>query len=111
MDRTLADRLNQLNKQNQVLKEEEKIYLELEANRKPLLAKLTIKAEGKSFSERESIALASPEWRDFAQGLVIAEVQLNYAKRRYEILDKAFLAEYSSMKLDGNTIRRGSAVT
>lgn len=110
MDSILAERLNALTKQNQVLREEEQIFLSLEANRKPMLASLLIKAEAKSFSDREAIALASPAWKDFMQGLVEAEVRLNYAKRKYEILDKAFLADYSSMKIDSRSIGRHGAL-
>jgi hypothetical protein len=106
VDRSLADRLNELWKQADVLKEAEQIYLRMEAERKPMLAQLTIKALGKSFAERESIALASEDWRAFMAGHVAAESAFNYERRKFEILEKAYLAEHATFKLDDRSIRK-----
>lgn len=109
MDRSLADRLNELWKQSDVLKEAEAIFLRLEAERKPLLAQLTLKAEGKSFAEREARALASDDWRRFIGGHVAAEVAFNFERRKFEILEKAYLAEHATFKLDERSIRKAGA--
>ena len=105
MDRSLADRLNDLWAQSEKLREAEETYLTLEANRKPLLAQLTLAAEGKSFTEREAKALASEDWRRFMGGHVHSEVALNHARRKWEMLEKAYLAEYASFKLDDRSLK------
>lgn len=106
MDRGLAERLNALNEQNDRLKAVEAQYLALEANRKSLLGKLISQQPGKSFAEREMQAYASAEWIDFAKGLADVEADYEFEKRRYDILDKAYLADHLSAKLDGETIKR-----
>jgi hypothetical protein len=106
MDRSLANRLNELWAQSDQLKDAEREFLTLEANRKPMLAQLTLKAEGKSFAEREAKALASEDWREFMAGHVAAESAMNHAKRKYEILDKAFYATYATMKTDDRSIKK-----
>lgn len=108
MDSQLANRLNELWKQSDRLKEVERVALELEANKKALLAQLTIKAPGKSFAEREAQALASDDWRIFNAALVNAQVDYNFERRKYEILDKAFLAEYGTYKQEDRAIKRGT---
>lgn len=109
MDQALANRLNELWKQSDALKNAEEVFLRLDAERKPLLAQLTLKAQGKSFAEREAKALASDDWRDFIRAHVEAEARLNFEKRKYEILDRAFYAEYSSMKIDDRAIKKAGA--
>lgn len=106
MDRTLADRLNELWKQSDALKEAEHLFLRLEAERKPMLGKLTINAAGKSFAEREAQALASQDWADFMRGHVQAEVDFNFEKRKFEILEKAYLAEHATFKIEDRSIRK-----
>ena len=109
MDRTLADRLNELWKQSDALKEAEEIFLRLEAERKPLLAQLTLAQEGKSFAEREARALASSDWKRFIAGHVMAETMYNHARRKFEILDKAYLAEHATFKIEDRSIRKAGA--
>jgi flagellar biosynthesis/type III secretory pathway chaperone len=109
MDRSLADRLNELWKQSDRLKEVEGRYLELEANKKSLLAQLTITAQGKSFAEREAQALASADYKNFLAALVEAETAFNFERRKWEILDKAYLAEYSTFKIEDRSIRKAGA--
>jgi hypothetical protein len=109
MDRTLADRLNELWKQSDALKEAEETYLRLEAERKPMLAQLTLGQEGKSWSEREARALASDDWRRFVGGHVMAETMMNHAKRKYSILEQAYYAEYSTFKIEDRSIKKAGA--
>lgn len=109
MDQSLANRLNELWKQSDQLKEAEEIYLRLEAERKPMLAQLTINAGGKSFAEREAKALASDDWRKFMAGHVAAESAMNYQRRKYAILEQAYYAEYSTFKIEDRAIKKAGA--
>jgi hypothetical protein len=109
MDRTLADRLNELWRQSDELYKAEMTYLRLEAERKPMLAQLIIGAQGKSFAEREAIALASPDWRDFMIGHVAAESDFNFERRKFEILEKAYLAEHATFKVEDRSIKKTGA--
>ena len=106
MDQSLANRLNELWKQNDVLKAAEETYLRLEGERKSLLAQLTLNADGKSFAEREAKALASSDWKRFVAGHVMAETVMNFEKRKYSILEQAYYAAYSTMKLEDRSIRK-----
>lgn len=106
MDRQLAERLNELWQQGALVDGAEKVYLALEGNRKSLLAELTLKAPGKSFAEREAMALASQDWRDFMNGHVEAQSTLNSETRKFNILDKAFYAEYGTMKNEERSIKK-----
>lgn len=109
MDATLKERLTRLWEQNDVLKEAEGLYLELEANKKPLLAALTIAAEGKSHADREAQALSSVEYKSLLTALVQAEKQFNFEKRKFGILENAFFAAHSTFKLDDRSIRKQGA--
>ena len=109
MDSSLSHRLNELWKQSDALKSAELAYLSLEANRKPLLAQLTLKSPGKSFAEREAQALASQDWANFMTGHVEAESEFNFQRRKFEILEKAYLAEHATFKLDDRSIRKAGA--
>ncbi len=111
MDRTLADRLNELNKANDALADAEANYLTLHANKDHLLARLTTKAEGKSHSERETNALASQDWIDFATGLAAAEATYQKMRRRFSILEKAYLAEHASFTREAKLINRQGILT
>lgn len=109
IDRSLAECLNELWAQNEVLKSAERLYLELEGNKKSMLAQITARMDGKSHAEKETKALASQDWRDFVSGHVEAETAFNYERRKFDILDKAFYAAHSSYKLDERSIRRPGA--
>ncbi len=111
MDSELGKRLNELLRQNEALKRAESLYLTLEANRKPMLARLTLGAIGRSHAEREAIAYAGDEWAKFMSGHVQAEADYQFARRRYEIFDKAYLAEHATFNRDAKTISRLGSVT
>lgn len=109
IDSLLAERLNALNAQNDVLRMAEIIFLELDANKKALLAQLTIAAQGKSFAEREAHALASDDWAKFRAAHVQAESAFNYERRRFAILESAYLAAHATFKNEEQIIRKGGA--
>ena len=81
-------------------------FLELDGNKKSLLAALTIQAEGKSHAEKEAKALASEDWKDFVQGHAMKEAEFNRERRRYELLLKAYDAEHLSFKTETQAIKR-----
>ena len=106
MDSRLKEKLSNWNKQIDRLHEIESYFLDLEGSEKSLLAELTIKSVGKSMSERESMALASHEFKSFKAGLSKAKSEYNHAKRKIEIFAKAFDAEYLTYKTESNIMRR-----
>ncbi len=109
IDSLLSERLNALNAQNDVLRAAEGLFLELDANKKALLAKLTIDAQGKSFAEREAIALSSKDWANFRAAHVQAETDFNFEKRRFSILESAYLAAHATFKNEEQIIRKAGA--
>jgi hypothetical protein len=107
MDQELADRLNNLNKQNELLTKARGLYLLNEASRKTFEANLIKNAEGKSHAEKTINAQSTEEWNSFHLTLADLENKYEFEKLRYDILDKAFQAQYLSAKLDADTIKRG----
>ena len=106
MDELLATRLNNLNAQNATLSSARGAYLLKEAERKHCEATLIKAAEGKSQAEKAVNAQAAPEWAEFQLELARLENAYRFEELRYDILDKAFQAEYLSAKLDADTIKR-----
>lgn len=106
MDDLLKKALRRLDDVSEELRKSEHLYLELEANRKPMLAKLTVESPGKSHAERETLAYQKKEWTDFAKGLALAESDFNYAKRKYSILENAFFAELAGFKREIGIIKK-----
>lgn len=106
MDQALADRLNSLTEQNKTLGSARARYLLKESERKHFEALLIKKAAGKSHAERTINAQATRDWLEFQQVLAGFESEFEFEKLKYEILDKAYLAEHLSMKLDAGEIKR-----
>lgn len=109
MDRALAERLNNLNLQNEKLSAARGAYLLKEASRKNFEALMIKNSEGKSHAEKTTSAQAQEEWLQFHEELSILENAFEFEKLRYDILDKAFMAEYLGLKLDTDTIKRQGA--
>ena len=106
MDEQLAKRLNALTKQNDLLSKARGAYLLKEAERKNFEATLIKDAPGKSHAEKTNAAQALAFWRQFHKELAILENDYEFQKLKYEILDKAYLAEHLSLKLDSSEIKR-----
>lgn len=106
MDSRLKEQLDKLDEHIKRLFHVEHEFLTLDGNKKAVLAALTIYAQGKSHAERESNALASSDWKNFITGHSLKEAEYNRERRRYELLLKAFDAEYSTMKIESQVIRR-----
>lgn len=108
LDRELAERLNNLSAQNEALTKARGAYLLKEAERKHFEAALVNEMQGKSHAERLAQAQATQHWRMFQVELAKLETEFEFQKLRYDILDKAFQAEYLSAKLDADTIKRST---
>lgn len=106
MDDRLFKRLEKIEQSIELLRQSEKIFLQLEANKKPLFSQLFLKADGKNNAEKEAAAYDSKDWRDYANGLVIAEVDFNYQRRLYELRLKAYDAEHLTLKTETPVIKR-----
>lgn len=106
MDSRLKEQLAKIDAHIKKLFYVEHEFLELDGNKKAMLASLTMFANGKSFVEREALALASKDWADFIKAHSMKEAEYNRERRRYELLLKAFDAEYSTMKIESQVIRR-----
>lgn len=52
------------------------------------------------------MGLSSKDWKDFVNGHALKEAEYNRERRRYELLMKAFDAEYTSMKIESQVIKR-----
>lgn len=109
IDRALAERLNNLNAQNETLTKARGAYLLKEAQRKSFEAGMIRRADGKSHAEKTTTAQDTKDWLDFHVHLSELETEFEFQKLRYDILDKAFQAEYLSAKLDADTIKRQGA--
>lgn len=110
LDRALALRLNNLSLQNDALTAARGLYLLKEAERKTFEARLIKHAVGKSHAERTVDAQATDEWLTFHTELARLETDFEHHKLRYDILDKAYLAEHLSAKLDADTIKRHGGI-
>lgn len=106
MDSRLKDQLEKIDEHIKRLFHVEHEFLTLDGNKKAMLAALTISSSGKSHAEREANALASSDWKNFVSGHSLKEAEYNRERRRYELLLKAFDAEYSTMKIESQVIRR-----
>jgi len=81
--------------------------LELTASEKTMFGQIYLGVEGKNREEREAKVHTHVDWINFQKGLVEAKVALNHSKRRLELLQKAFDAEYLTVKIEGDAIKRG----
>lgn len=106
MDTRLREQLNKVDEHIKKLFDVELMFLQLDGSKKALQAQLTLKSLGKSHAERETKALASDDWENFCFELSNQEAQYNREKRRYELLLKAFDAEYLTMKVEAPAIKR-----
>lgn len=109
MDDRLFKRLEKIEQSIGEMREVERIFLELEANKKPLFSQLFLKADGKNNAEKEATAYDSRDWRGFIAGLVQAESDFNHARRMYELRLKAYDAEHLTLKTETPVIKRQGA--
>lgn len=110
MDTSLARRLNNLGAQNEKLHQVRNKYLLKDAERKTFEARLVNQSIGKSHAEKVVKAQASDEWLEFHKELAALNCAYEFEKLKYDILDKAYLAEHLTLKLDAETISRQGSV-
>lgn len=103
---SLVKRLNALSEQNEQLGAARGKYLLRESERKHFESNLVRAAVGKSHAEKLNAAQASDEWLVFHRDLAKLEALYEFEKLKFEILDKAFLAEHLSLKLDASEMKR-----
>lgn len=106
MDQGLAARLNALTKQNEVLRDARLAYLLREASRKTFEARLIREAEGRSQAEKTMNAQAEQKWADFHHELAVLESEFEFQRLKYEVLEKAYLAEHATYKIEDSLIKR-----
>lgn len=106
MDDRLFKRLEKIEQSIDEMREVEKLFLQLEANKKVLAAQLYLKADGKNVAEKEASVFSSPDWINFVNGLVQAESNFNHARRMYELRLKAYDAEHLTLKTEVPAIKR-----
>jgi hypothetical protein len=106
LDGQLKDALSEINRMIDVLHEVERKFLFVDANKKAILAALILEAPGKSFSEREAHALSSAQWKEYITHHAEGEADYLRAKRRYDLVCKAYDAAHLSLKTETSAIRR-----
>jgi len=106
MDRQLAERLNALTKQNEVLRDARLAYLLKEGSRKSFESRLVRAADGRSHAEKLTNAQATEEWEAFQVELAQLEADFDFQRLKYEVLDKAYLAEHATYKIEDGLIKR-----
>lgn len=109
IDELLLERLNNLSKQTEIYRDANDAYLLKEAQRKSIEARLVKTAEGKSQAEKLVNAQSTEEWLTFHLELAKLEGERDFQRLRYELLDKAYLAEYTTFKITAETISRHGA--
>jgi outer membrane PBP1 activator LpoA protein len=98
--------IEMLEKQNIILARARKAYLLMEASRKHEEAKLTKQALGKSHAEKVINAQSEEVWLKFHLELARLESIFEFQKMKMEILNKSWLEEYLTKKLDDGLIRK-----
>lgn len=106
MDSLLKERLESWYKQVEKIAKIEKKYLLLEGSEKALAGKLFLQSDGKSIAERDARAMSSQDWINFKKGLAEAKSEYNNEKRILELKIKAYEAEYITLKLNSEAIRK-----
>lgn len=111
MDRLLAERLNHLNTQSDLLRDAEGRYRLHEAKRKTLEGELFLMTVGANATERGHKVYANAEYSSFMAELAKLETEFNHQKRRFSILESAYLAEHATFNREAKLIHRQGVVT
>ncbi len=107
MDSILKERLNNLSTQNKTLEAAEAQYLLKEAGLKPMEAEEFLTVIG-SIAERQAKAHTTEMYVEYVKELATLKARYNFERRKFEILDKAYLAEYLTLKRESTLIDRGA---
>ncbi len=96
----------QLHALNETLSKARYLYLSLEAERKHFESRLVKEAQGKSHSEKVTIAQSSKEWLEFHHKLARLESEYQFHLFKFKITELEFQACYLTQKQDGDIIRK-----
>lgn len=105
IDRALAERLNNMAARLDKLSHARGEYLLKKAEQETFESRMIAAAEGKSQAEKRVNAQATDEWLKFQVELAKLENELEDEKLIRDILDKAYQAEYLSLKVEDKDIR------
>jgi hypothetical protein len=106
MDESLAERLNHLDEQKELLRQAEFEFRLKKADQESFENEMISQAAGESQAARKMNAARTKEWRAFQRELAVLETAFNHEKRKYDILTMAYYAEKDSMKIDSDMIKR-----
>lgn len=108
MDSLLKGCIDKLTQQNEILGRARDKYLAKESERKHFEATLIKSADGKSHADRTVEAQATEDWLVFHKELAKLESIFEFQKLKFEILDKEYLAEYATYKIEERVMRGGA---
>jgi cysteine sulfinate desulfinase/cysteine desulfurase-like protein len=106
MDARLRAQLKSIEEQIDELKKIDNIYLTLKAAEEPKWSLAFLSSEGKNVEERKARAYVTKDWQAFAKNLANAEAEFHRAKNRLALKMKAFDAEYLTLKIENEGIKR-----
>lgn len=98
MDDSLARRLDLWMEQIECLHKLELQHFQIEGSEKSLFASLYLLSDAKTVAEKEQRAYASSDWKEFQTGLAVSKATLNHERRKLDLLQRAYEAEYLSLK-------------
>ncbi len=111
MDSVLANRLNLLNAQSDKLRQAEGEYRLHEAKRKTLEGELYLMTVASNVAEKTAKVHANEEYSNFMRELAKLETEFNHQRRRFSILESAYLAEHATFNREAKLINRQGVIT
>ena len=108
MDSILEKRLRNLSTQNDILRQAEGDYLLNDAGKKSMEADIFLLMTG-TVAEKEAKVHASEEYVMYMKALAESQTKFNFERRRYEILNNAFIAELNTYKIESPLIKKGGS--
>lgn len=106
MDSRLQQRLDKWHKQIQTLKEMDEMNCLLESSEKTLEGKIFLSVEGKNNDIRFAKVHTHQDWIDFQAGKAAQRARYLETKRLLEIKIKAYEAEYLTLKVQAEAIKK-----
>lgn len=109
MDSRLKDRLKKWNDQIDALAKIEGRHFLLAGNEDSLEASLRLSAPAsyKTVNDKDDYAHNHEDWVNFQTGFAASKTEYNEAKRKLDLLIKAYEAEYLTVKIEEEIIQRG----
>lgn len=98
--------IDKLEKQNDLLGKARNAFLMVESEKKHFEATLVQQSQAKSHADRVTDAHSSEKWLAFHKNLARLQAVYEFQKLKFEILNKEYLAEHLSLKLDATVMGR-----